>query len=390
MIDGVAPMVTTIASANANGTYGPGALITLTARFSEAVTVNLSGGVPSLLLETGVVDRVASYVAGSGSDTLLFAYTVQNGDVAGDLDLVANNPLALNGATLQDAAGNPANLSLPAPGSPGSLAANAALVISGVTPQSLTISTATAVIEEGATLSVAIRGETLAPGATTYWRFSGNRITPDDFSPAGLSGSIALGSDRRAAFSRSIALDALTEGNEELTLEFFADAGRSQSLGRALFTIRDLVPVTVSGATDGRDLLIGTAADEIISGVPTVSALHGRGSYDTLTGNAGRDLFLLGNAATVFYDDGNSSTPGSSDLAAITDFAAGDRLQLHGSAADYRLASGRVGGASGVMLYRLATSSGSSPAGSDELIGFLRGLTPASLILTDPNQISYV
>ena len=390
MIDGVAPVVTTIASANANGTYGPGALITLTARFSEAVTVNLSGGAPSLLLETGAVDRVASYFSGSGTDTLVFRYTVQDGDSSSDLDLAANVPLALNGATIQDAAGNPADLALPAAGTPGSLAANAALVISGVTPPSLTISTATPVIEEGATLAVSIASDTLAPGTTTYWRFSGSAITAADFSPAGLSGSLALGSDRRAAFSRSIALDALSEGDEQLTLEFFADAARTQSLARSLFTIRDVVPKAVAGATDGRDVLIGTAADEIISGVPVVSALNGRGSYDTLTGNGGRDLFLLGTATAVFYDDGNSSTPGSSDLAAITDFAAGDRVQLHGSAADYRLTSGRVSGASGVMVYRLTPASGSSPAGSDELIGFLKGLTPAALTLTDPAQFLYV
>jgi hypothetical protein len=390
MIDGVAPVVTTIASANANGTYGPGALITLTARFSEAVTVNLSGGAPSLLLETGVVDRVASYFSGSGTDTLVFRYTVQDGDSSSDLDLVANAPLALNGATLQDAAGNPADLALPAAGTPGSLATNASLVISGVTPPSLTISTATPVIEEGATLAVSIASDTLAPGTTTYWRFSGSGITAADFSPAGLSGSLALGSDRRAAFSRSIALDALSEGDEQLTLEFFADAARTQSLARSLFTIRDVVPKAVAGATDGRDVLIGTAADEIISGVPVISALNGRGSYDTLTGNGGRDLFVLGTAAAVFYDDGNSNTPGSSDLAAITDFAAGDRVQLHGAAAEYRLASGRVSGASGVMVYRLTPGSGSSPAASDELIGFLKGLTPAALTLTDPTQFVYV
>lgn len=390
LIDGVAPAVTSIASANANGTYGPGALITLTARFSEPVRVNLSGGVPSLLLETGAVDRAATYIAGSGSDTLTFGYTVQSGDSASDLDLVANTPLALNGATLLDAAGNPADLKLPAAGAPGSLAATADLVIVGVTPQSLVISTATAVIEEGATLAVALRSDTLAPGATLHWRFSGPGITAADFSPEGLSGSIPLGSDRRAAFSRSIALDALTEGDEALTLEFFADAARSQSLGRTLFTIRDVVPKPLAGATDGRDLLIGTAADEIISGVPVLSALQGRGSYDTLTGNGGRDLFILGTASAVYYDDGLSTSSGASDLAAITDFSPGDRLQLQGSAANYRLATGRVSGASGLMLYRRPAASPSSPAASDELIGFLKGLTPAHLNLTDPNQILYV
>ena len=42
------------------------------------------------------------------------------------------------------------------------------------------------------------------------------------------------------------------------------------------------------------------------------------------------------------------------------------------------------------MLYRLPAASPSSPAASDELIGFLKGLTPAHLNLSDPNQILYV
>ncbi|MFM7265241.1 MAG: hypothetical protein ACKOZW_06570, partial [Cyanobium sp.] len=102
------------------------------------------------------------------------------------------------------------------------------------------------------------------------------------------------------------------------------------------------------------------------------------------------DLFVLGTASGVYYDDGISTSPGTSDLAAITDFSPGDRLQLQGSAANYRVATGRVSGASGLMLYRLPAASPAGPGGSDELIAFLKGLTPAGLNLTDPNQILYV
>ena len=390
LIDGVAPVVQSLASANANGTYGLGARLTLVSHFSEPVRVNTASGVPTLQLETGSTDRVATYLAGSGTDSLSFTYTVQAGDTASDLDVVSSAALALNGATLFDAAGNPADLTLPQPGSPGSLAANAALVVSGVVPQRLSISTATAVISEGATLAVMISSDTLAPGSTTYWQFSGAGITAGDFSPAGLSGAITLGTDRRAAFSRSVALDALAEGDEQLALEFFADSSHTRSLGRALFTIRDLAPVSVSGATDGRDLLIGTAADEILNGVPAVSALNGRNSYDTLTGNGGNDLFVLGTAMAVFYDDGIATSAGATDLAAITDFSPGDRIQLHGSAAHYRLASGRVAGAAGVMLYQLNPASGTLPGATDELIGFVKGLTPASLTLSNPTQFVFV
>ena len=147
------------------------------------------------------------------------------------------------------------------------------------------------------------------------------------------------------------------------------------------------MPVDVAGATDGRDQITGTAADELISGVPTGSILNGRGSYDTLTGNGGNDIFMLGNATNVFYNDGKASSSGAADLAAITDFNAGDRIQLKGSAADYRLSSGALAGTSGSFLHwRGAAGAGSS----DETIGFIQGLTPAGLSLSNSSQFIYL
>jgi hypothetical protein len=234
---------------------------------------------------------------------------------------------------------------------------------------------------------VALSSDTLAAGAPIFWTFSGEGITAGDVSPSGLSGSLNLGSDQRAAFSRSISLDGITEGNEFLTLSFFSDAKRSLSLGQALFTLRDLVPAGVAGATDGRDQITGTAADELISGVPTGSVLQGRGSYDTLIGNGGNDIFILGTASTVYYNDGKANTTGAADLAAITDFTAADRIQLKGSAADYRLSSGALAGASGSFLHwRAAAGAGSS----DETIAFVQGLTPSALSLTNTNQFLYL
>ena len=385
--DSIAPTAGAVTSVNADGTYGTGARITLSLRFSEAVTVTGNGALPSLLLETGMIDRSATYTSGSGTDTLTFAYTVQVGDASADLDTAGANALVLGGSTITDGAGNNAVLTLPTPGAPGSLAANAALVISGTIPQSLAISTGTPAVSEGSSISVALSSDTLAAGAPIYWTFSGAGITSGDLSPSELSGSLSLGSDQRAAFSRSISLDGISEGDEQLTLSFFSDANRTVSLGQALFTLRDLVPAAVAGATDGRDQIIGTAADELISGVPTGSILNGRGSYDTLTGNGGNDTYILGTGTSVYYNDAKSNTTGAADLAAITDFNLGDRIQLKGSPADYRLSSGALAGASGSFLHwRAAAGAGSS----DETIGFLQGLTPAALSLSNSSQFIYL
>jgi hypothetical protein len=242
-------------------------------------------------------------------------------------------------------------------------------------------------VTEGGSISVALSSDTLAAGAPIFWTFSGDGITAGDVSPSGLSGSLNLGSDQRAAFSRAISRDGLTEGDEQLTLSFFSDANRTLSLGQARFTLRDLVPVGVGGATDGRDQITGTAADELISGVPAGSVLNGRGSYDTLTGNGGNDIFLLGTATTVYYNDGKANTTGAADLAAITDFNAGDLIQLKGSAADYRLSSAVLSGNSGTFLHwRAAAGAGSS----DETIGFVQGLAPSALSLTNSSQFLYL
>lgn len=125
-VDGTAPTVTDVTSTNADGTYQLGDVIAVTVTFSEAVTVT---GSPTLLLETGSTDRNVAYTGGSGTNTLTFTYTVQDGDDSADLDYVATSSLALNGGTIKDPAGNDAILTLPAPGAAGSLGANKNIII---------------------------------------------------------------------------------------------------------------------------------------------------------------------------------------------------------------------------------------------------------------------
>jgi hypothetical protein len=136
--------VAPVNSSTANGSYGVGAVITLTVQFSEAVLVNTTGGTPTLQLETGSIDRVATYLSGSGTNTLSFRYIVQAGDTSADLDQLSANALTLNGGTIRDAAGNNAILTLAAPGATGSLGANAALVIDTTAPSGSFSSYATA------------------------------------------------------------------------------------------------------------------------------------------------------------------------------------------------------------------------------------------------------
>src|SRR5262249_21048217 len=107
--DTTSPTVSSIVASGAGITNGTGDLnagkvVTLTVAFSEAVTVNTSGGAPTLALNDG---GAATYTSGSGSNSLIFSYTVAAGENTSDLTVTA---FKLNGATVRDAAGNDANL----------------------------------------------------------------------------------------------------------------------------------------------------------------------------------------------------------------------------------------------------------------------------------------
>ncbi|WP_447592908.1 DUF4347 domain-containing protein [Aquipseudomonas campi] len=117
---------------NGNGPYKVGDTITVVVAFDQHIYV--SGGTPTLLLETGSIDRIATYAGGSGTNTLFFTYTVQAGDRSADLDYHSSTALALNGATIANSQSDNAVISLPTPGSAGSMGANTSMVIDGIAP----------------------------------------------------------------------------------------------------------------------------------------------------------------------------------------------------------------------------------------------------------------
>ncbi|MEW5835206.1 MAG: Ig-like domain-containing protein, partial [Pseudomonadota bacterium] len=139
-VNPINPRVTDVSSTSADGGYKVGDTIYETVTFDQTVTVDTTGGAPTLLLATGTVDRNAVYVSGSGSNTLTFAYTVQAGDNSSDLDYVSTASLALNGSTIRNGSGDSAILSLPTPGSAQSIAGQKAIVVDGIAPTVTSVS----------------------------------------------------------------------------------------------------------------------------------------------------------------------------------------------------------------------------------------------------------
>ena len=83
--------LTVVSAPQAGTTYGEGERIQVAASFSAAVEVT---GRPTLGLEVGGETRQALYVSGSGTQTLVFSYTVRAADRAADGVAVPANALA--------------------------------------------------------------------------------------------------------------------------------------------------------------------------------------------------------------------------------------------------------------------------------------------------------
>ena len=137
--DKTAPTVVSVRTSAAAGRYtdndanpSNSDLIPISITFNEIVLVNTA--TPTLELETGMVDRMAQYASGSGSSTLSFLYTVQEGDLTSPLNYTSTTALDDNGATLTDAAGNQVDLTLPTVASAASLQAGNPLQIDGENP----------------------------------------------------------------------------------------------------------------------------------------------------------------------------------------------------------------------------------------------------------------
>jgi hypothetical protein len=239
------------------------------------------------------------------------------------------------------------------------------------------------VVYERGALSIGVSTTNVAAGKLLYWSLSGTSITAGDFSDGNLLGSVSLGNDGKASFSKVVAADGLIEADESLDVKFFNDAARSQQIGTTLsITLKEPVVGVVS---DGPDIITGTSANEVITGVPTGSSLRGRGTVDRLTGGGGNDQFLLADRTGAYYNDGDASKDGSADIAVITDFNVGDSIRLFGSASLYQLSQGVYGGSAGLWIRILPTGS----SGVAERIGFVQSAALSSLNLNSASQFTY-
>jgi hypothetical protein len=273
--------VTAFSSSTADGSYGVGGAISITATTSEAVQ---SGNSITVTLETGTVDRTVVLTAASAGTSLTGTYTVQSGDVSADLTAAS---FTFTANAVRDTAGNAmTSTALPAVGS--NIAQNSALVVDGVLPTVTAFSSSTA----NGTFAI---GGTISISATTSEAIqSGNSIT------------VTL---ETGTVDRTVVLTAASAGTS-LTGTYTVQSGDvSADLTAASFTF------TAGAVRDtAGNAMTSTALPAVGSNIAQNSALVVDGVVPTMTISPAVITVASGGTATITF----TSTE------ATTSFATGD------------------------------------------------------------------
>ena len=276
-----APTVTGAALSAGAGGAGAGEAIEVTVRFSEPVTVDASGGTPSIGIVAGGAARRAPYARGSGTAALVFAYTVTAADGAVGGARVAENALALNGGTIRSGAGVNADLaydlapavtgvSIAAPGDDGRWDAGEAAEVAVRFSEAVTVETEDGTPSIGIEVGGQARRAPYARGSGTAVLAFAYTVTAEDGAIDGVrvvenglalgGGTIRDGSGNNAVLAHEAAARAAVPASAEATAQAdgpalrVADARAREGADAAIgFTVTlapaASAPVTVDWAT---------------------------------------------------------------------------------------------------------------------------------------------
>lgn len=219
-----------------------------------------------------------------------------------------------------------------------------------------------------------------APGSGIYSTIPGGgyaSLSGTSMATPHVAGAIALYSALRSQSAAEIAANLLSSSSPTASL-----AGKILSGGRLSTPSFILKGATASVqtvneiyGTTASETLTGTTGADRISGAPQAGSHTGRGTIDTLIGNGGSDLYVLGDEVRGrYYDDGKDRTAGTSDYALIKGFDADDKLQLRGVASSYFQHSISLNGVSGMGIYFDSNGNGALDS-RDELVAIAEGIS---------------
>ncbi|MGB3490687.1 MAG: alkaline phosphatase family protein, partial [Xanthobacteraceae bacterium] len=293
---------------NGNGDLNAGKLVSLTVNFSTAVTVNTSGGMPTLALNDG---GTASYTGGSGSTALTFSYTVAAGQNTADLIVSSLN---LNGATIHDGNANAVNLT-------GALNANPAGTLQ-IDTNAPTIAISTITGDNIVSAAEASQGFVIK--GTTTGIENGRAVTANILNGASVVVDSYTATDSSNAWSVAVTsaqATALADGRYTVSANVSDAAGNlAPTAAQALTVDQDRIPevptLTISRTSltvqAGGSVALGITAAPVDSDDRLSLTISGLPSYESITAPAGNTVSrsLQSNGAYTWTVTESSSTTG--------------------------------------------------------------------------------
>lgn len=362
-----APVITSITTSGEGISDGAGLLsagdvVTLYVTLSDPVRV---AGKPVLALNDG---GATTYLDGSGSSTLTFAYTVRAGENTGDLAVLSLN---LDGATITDSAGHAADLSAARGYNPAGILevdttapAVSAVLVNDTGSSATDKITASAALagqgDPGAAIHLAIDGSPIGAavtvGANGSWSFTptgladgSHTVVASQIDAAGSTGTASLTfildthGPTPVFTGISLAGDTATltgtAGEPNATISLYdgyswigwttsgSDGSWSFTANAAPGTSHAYGPnATDPAGNEGHGpnrVIVGSSGADTLSGGPGSDIILGNGGNDTITGDAGADRLTGGSGKVTFtYTAAAESTPALFDT--ITDFRHGE------------------------------------------------------------------
>ncbi|MCC6827536.1 MAG: S8 family serine peptidase [Novosphingobium sp.] len=361
-IDATAPVVEAITLSDTALRIGETASVTI--RFSEEVT----GLTLSDLTLDGAVGTLGNLVKGGQDPTRWTALFTPGSNITD-----AANMIAIASGSFTDLSGNPGA---------GGQSAVFAIDTAAPTTTSFQLSAASLAAGQSATLAITF-SEAVTGLALSDFSFNAALGTLDNLQQ--VSGT----NQWTAIYTAAAGAPSSSNNTISLVAGSYADEAGNGGAARVSspFAVVGAAPAAnmIYGTVAG-DVLVGTAGNDIISGLPA-SGGTGTGTIDRLTGGGGNDRFILGDSRGMFYNDGRGGTSGTGDYALITDFRPGDGVQLS-SGYQYFLMAGFASGIWKTDIYADTDRSGRYNSG-DELIGVLQGITAVSLSSATFEGVNY-
>ena len=395
VFDTAGPRVLSVTSPNATDTYGINDTIRISIEFDEPLAVDTARGSPTLELYTaGVANRSAVHVPGpDGGNSLLFEYTVQEGDASSDLDYTGTSALSLSGAAVADMLGNAwSPETLPTPGGDGSLAATSALAVDGNPPGVASVSSPNASGSYGAGRTILVNVTFDEPVEV----LGAPRIALDTGGTGGGAAEYASGSGGASLlFAYTVRAGDSTPGLRYASESALSPGGGIADLAGNAAGLGLPAPGTLPGTGD---IVLDTSAPRVANVTSaTPDGEHGTGSRIEVSVNFDERVWHSGDAPALSLNVSGSPTAaaytsGSGTQSLVFGYTVmsgdmADDLDYHGTGA----LSGDIADAAGNAANRTLPPPGSplslSGTSALRLDGSRPSAATASAVFTGPNTV---